>query len=92
MSHKKAAPEQKYEKYEIIFSENFPFLVVKFSVYLNRRVSVMFSCYKIVMIIYQTPCKVVPFSMDPASILLKSVSDHYMLVRSDSYRTHNGPM
>ena len=33
--------EQKYEKYQNFLSENFPFLVVKFSVYLNRRVFVM---------------------------------------------------
>ena len=35
--------EQKYEKYQIFLSENFPFLVVKFSLYLNRRVFVMFG-------------------------------------------------
>ena len=33
--------EQKYEIYQNFLSENFSFLVVKFSVYLNRRVSVM---------------------------------------------------
>ena len=33
--------EKKYEKYQNFLSENFPFLVVKFSVYLNRRVFVM---------------------------------------------------
>ena len=33
--------EQKYEKYQIFFSENFLFLVAKFSVYLNRLVFVM---------------------------------------------------
>ena len=33
--------EQKYEKYQIFLSENFPFLVVKFSIYLNRRVFIM---------------------------------------------------
>ena len=33
--------EQKYEKYQNFLSENFQFLVVKFSIYLNRRVSVM---------------------------------------------------
>ena len=34
--------EQKYEKYQIFLSENFHFfLMVKFSVYLNRRVFVM---------------------------------------------------
>ena len=33
--------EQKYEKYQKFSSENFHFSVVKFSVYLNRRVSIM---------------------------------------------------
>ena len=33
--------EQKYEKYQIFLSENFQFLEVKFSIYLNRRVFVM---------------------------------------------------
>ena len=33
--------EQKYEKYQISFSENFHVLVVKFSIYLNRHVFVM---------------------------------------------------
>ena len=35
--------EQKYEKYHNLLSEKLPFLVVKFSVYLNRRVFVMFN-------------------------------------------------
>ena len=35
--------EQKYETYQNFSSENFPFLVVKFSIYLNRRVFVMTS-------------------------------------------------
>ena len=33
--------EQKYEKYHNFYLKNFHFLVVKFSVYLNRRVFVM---------------------------------------------------
>ena len=33
--------EQKYEKYQSFLSENFQFLDVKFSIYLNRRVFVM---------------------------------------------------
>ena len=33
--------EQKYEKYQNFSADNFHFLVVKFSVYLNRRVFVM---------------------------------------------------
>ena len=32
--------EQKYEKYQSFLSENFQFLEVKFSIYLNRRVFV----------------------------------------------------
>ena len=35
--------EQKYEKYPNFSSENFHFLVVKFSVCLNRRVFVMMT-------------------------------------------------
>ena len=34
--------EQKYERYRNFLSENIQFLVVKFSVYLNRRVFVMY--------------------------------------------------
>ena len=34
--------EQKYEKYQTFLSENFQFLEVKFSTYLNRGVFVMF--------------------------------------------------
>ena len=33
--------EQKYEKYQSFLPENFRFLEVKFSIYLNRRVFVM---------------------------------------------------
>ena len=33
--------ERKYEKYQSFLSENFQFLEVKFSIYLNRRVFVM---------------------------------------------------
>ena len=35
--------EQTYEKYQRFLSENFQFLEVKFSIYLNRRVFVMES-------------------------------------------------
>ena len=35
--------DQKYVKYRNFLSENFHFLVVKFSIYLNRRVFVMDS-------------------------------------------------
>ena len=39
--------EQKYEKYQFFFFfiENFQFLETKFSIYLNRRVFVMFIYY-----------------------------------------------
>ena len=38
--------EQKYEKYQNFLSENFHFfLVVKFSIYLNRLVFVMTCCF-----------------------------------------------
>ena len=33
--------EQKYEKYQNFLSENFYFLVVNFSVYLNRHIFIM---------------------------------------------------
>ena len=33
--------EQKYEKYQNFLSENFQFLDVKFSIYLNRHVFIM---------------------------------------------------
>ena len=38
--------EQKYEKYQNFLSENFQFLEVKFSIYLNRRVFEM-CCEKL---------------------------------------------
>ena len=39
--------EQKHKKYKSFLSENFQFLEVKFSIYLNRRVFVMMihPCY-----------------------------------------------
>ena len=40
--------EQKYEKYQNFLSENFPFLVVKFSIYLNRHVFVMYWMSRII--------------------------------------------
>ena len=39
--------EQKYEKYRSFLSENFQFLEMKFSIYLNRRVFVMWSSAKV---------------------------------------------
>ena len=41
MSTQNISFEQKYEKYQIFFICKFPFLVVKFSIYLNRHVFVM---------------------------------------------------
>ena len=38
--------EQKYEKYQIFLSENFQFLEVKFSTYLNRHVFVIMMTIK----------------------------------------------
>ena len=43
MSTHNLCSEQKYEKYLEFLSKHFPFLVVKFSIYLNRRVSIMFD-------------------------------------------------
>ena len=37
--------EQKYEKYQYFLFENFHFLVVKFSIHLNRNVFVMGNGY-----------------------------------------------
>ena len=36
--------EQKYEKYQNFSSESFHFMVIQFSIYLNRRVFVMSVC------------------------------------------------
>ena len=33
---------EKYEKHQIFLSENYPFLVVKFSIHLNRHVFVVY--------------------------------------------------
>ena len=41
MSTHNLCSEQKYEKYQNFLSENFQFLVVTFSIYLNRCVLVM---------------------------------------------------
>ena len=37
--------DQKYEKYQKFSSESFHFLVVKFSIYLNRRVFELFNLH-----------------------------------------------
>ena len=50
--------EQKYEKYQIFLFENFLFLVVKFSIYLNRRVFIMnfpFCWIFVIRICYKAP-------------------------------------
>ena len=57
MSTRNLCLEQKYKKYQIFFSENFPFLVVKFSIYLNRRVFIMFSRQQIDVIFLILPRK-----------------------------------
>ena len=44
MSTQNLCFEQKYEKYQNFLSENFQFLEVKFSIYLNMYVFVMFLC------------------------------------------------
>ena len=45
--------EQKYEKYQIFYLKFFIFLVVKFSIYLNRRVFVMVpTCYIAILVLY----------------------------------------
>ena len=41
--------EQKYEKYQNFLSEKFHFLVIKFSVYLNRRVFEMINPFDYMM-------------------------------------------
>ena len=38
--------EQKYEKYQNFYLKNFHFLVVKCSVYLNRRVFIMYRDFR----------------------------------------------
>ena len=37
--------EQKFEKYQFFLSENFPFLEIKFFIYLNRRIFVMIRVF-----------------------------------------------
>ena len=42
--------EQKYEKYQNFYLKIFSFLVVKFSVYMNRLVFIMFTAHFIAMV------------------------------------------
>ena len=52
--------EQKYEKYQNFLSENFHFLVVKFSVYLNRHVFIMQSLSQTKQKMNVNPCPAEP--------------------------------
>ena len=49
--------EQKYEKYQNFLSENFPFLVVKFSIYLKRQVFLIGLIQKKVWRVFFWQCK-----------------------------------
>ena len=62
--------EQKYEKYQSFLSENFRFLEVKFSIYLNRHVFVMTgpSCSKLTMSLVNVSLKL--FSLNMAYMLI----------------------
>ena len=51
MSNHNLCFKQKFEKYQSFLSESFQFLEVKFSIYLNRRVFVMFSFFYFLFII-----------------------------------------
>ena len=52
--------EQKYEKYKNFLSENFHFLAVKLSVYLNRRVFVMFCLSVSIFMIHTSYIVIIP--------------------------------
>ena len=54
----------KYAKYPNFLSENFQFLVVKFSVYLNRHVFVMDSNYSCIEQISMVPNMFEPLKFD----------------------------
>ena len=49
--------EQKYKKYQSFLSEKFQFLVVKFSIYSNRRVFVMWRlcCHYLLSLLLLVP-------------------------------------
>ena len=57
--------EQKYEKYQNFLSENFPFLFVKFSLYLNGHIFVM-CLYQFIPFSRQGPIINVNMLMRPA--------------------------
>ena len=44
--------EQKYENIRVFLSENFQFLEVKFSIYLNRRVFVMTDIFPLILLCF----------------------------------------
>ena len=55
--------EKKYEKYPYFYMKIFIFLVVKFSVYLNRRVFVMSFCRSIFVLYFDKLFFVSPFQV-----------------------------
>ena len=65
MSIRNLCSEQKYENYQRFLPENFHFLEVKFSIYLNRRVLVMatlskekaYICFSCPLYIQKYKCK-----------------------------------
>ena len=74
--------ELKYEKYQSFLPENFQFLEVKFSLYLNRRVFVMFwklVCSKR----KEFESKFIPFRVNPISEGTKGADS--FLLEKDSY-------
>ena len=72
--------QQKYEKYQNFLSENFPFLFVKFSIYLNRRVFVI--CSKTNMTVYLVYCTY-------PNIRYCDIRDHCKSVGAQSLRKHS---
>ena len=69
--------EQKYEQYQSFLSENFQFLEVKFSIYLNRRVFVMMVCLKqTTKVVLGVAIVATPNTTDQEFILTDSKSEH----------------
>ena len=60
--------EQKYEKYQNFLSENFHFLVLQVSVYLNRRVFVMQN-----FIVHKAPKTLLLLVWHICNMLLKNI-------------------
>ena len=71
--------EQKYEKYQNFLSENFRFLVVNVSAYLNRRVFVMN------ILVYCIYCIVQPLSDCVSSVRTKTVPRRFYCCRSSLF-------